>query len=88
MPNDRDGNEVFVGSLVRVLKLSGQWLDDLPNDERVRVLSIVGEILRVHEIDEHGRPWVKKEWWETAESCNIHDVALDADEMLIVVDSD
>lgn len=85
MPKDRDGNVVEVGTLVRILRFYGKWVDDLPEDERANVLSMVGETLRVHEIDEYGRPWVTKVWpGELPDTMRSHDVALDADEMLVV----
>jgi hypothetical protein len=85
VPVDRDGNPVAVGTLVRVLRLSGRWFDDLPDDEREAVSSMIGETLRVHEIDEYGQPWVMKEWpGEIPDSVRSHDIALDSDEMLVV----
>lgn len=84
MPKDRDGNEVKIGTRVRILSLAGRWLDEIPDDERVRVLSMVGETFRVHEIDEYGNPWVMKVWpGELPDTRHSHDIALAADEMLV-----
>jgi hypothetical protein len=58
----RSGKTVEVGSRVRLVQLSGKWLDDLPSDEKARVRSMVGEVFDVEEIDEYGRPWISKEW--------------------------
>lgn len=85
MSKDRHGNDVVVGALVRVVRLAGKWLDELPEDERTAVLSMVGETFRVWEIDSHGHPCVMKEFpGETADSVTLHEVALDADEYELV----
>jgi len=84
-PLDRNGTLVSVGSLVRVLKLSGNWFDELPPEERARVESMIGEVFPVEEIDEFGQPWVRKSWPNDAEgTCMSHSVALEADEMELV----
>lgn len=81
-PIDRSGKLVRVGSLVRVLHLSGGWFDDLPEQEKVNVSSMVGEVFPVEEIDEYGQPWVRKVWPNEAEgTCNSHSVALEPSEM-------
>ena len=77
MAKDRDGNAAAVGTRVCILQLAGRWLDDLPDDERARVLSMVGEAFLVHEIDSFGQPWVMKEWRHTDDKVFIHDIALD-----------
>jgi hypothetical protein len=58
-----------------VLNLSGKWLDDLPGDEKADVLSMIGEVFTVEEIDKHGQPWVRK---------RSHSVALESYEMEVV----
>jgi hypothetical protein len=84
-PTDRNGNAVGVGTRVRLLSLSGQWLNDLPHDERDRVLSMIGEVFEVEEIDEYGQPWVRKSWPNEEEgTCQSHSIALNADEMEVV----
>ena len=84
-PVDKSGKEVTVGSLVRVLHLSGQWFDDLPDDEKDDVASMIGEVFEVEEIDEYGQPWVRKSWPNEAEgACSSHSVALDSNEMELV----
>jgi hypothetical protein len=84
-PIDINGSPVTVGSKVRLLSLSGQWLEDLPAEERFDVMSMVGEILIVEEIDEYGHPWVRKSWPNEAEGrCYSHSVALEQHEMEVV----
>ena len=85
-PTDRNGNSVSVGTRVRLLSLSGQWLSNLPADEKQRVLSMIGEVFEVEEIDEYGYPWVRKSWPnETQDRCQSHSIALKAHEMELVV---
>jgi hypothetical protein len=81
-PLDRNGKLVSVGSLVRVVRLSGSWFDNLPPEERARVESMIGEVFPVDEIDEYGQPWVRKSWPNEAEgTCCSHTVALEPGEM-------
>jgi hypothetical protein len=87
LPKDRSGKTVQVGSRVRLVQLSGKWLDDLPIDERPRVLSMVGEVFEVEEIDGYGSPWISKEWrGEGEERCVTwsHSIALDPSETELV----
>jgi hypothetical protein len=84
-PIDINGSPVAVGSAVRLLSLSGQWLEDLPAEERSEVMSMVGEIFVVEEIDEYGHPWVRKSWSNEAQGkCQSHSVALEHHEMEVV----
>ena len=76
-----------VGTLVRVVQLSGSWFEQLPPEERVRVESMIGEVFPVEEIDEHGQPWVRKSWPNEVEgTCQSHSVALEPSEMELVRD--
>lgn len=82
---DIHGNPVTVGMLVRLLSLSGQWLDDLPADEKRDVLSMIGEIFEVEEVDRYAYAWVTKSWPDEAEGrCYSHSIALEAHEMEVV----
>jgi hypothetical protein len=83
-PRDRNGRYAVVGSQVRILRLSGQWLDRLPSDEMDDVLSMVGELHVVEEIDAYGQAWVRKSWSEPEEGrCRSHSVALEAHDMQV-----
>jgi hypothetical protein len=85
MATDRNGNPVAVGARVRILGLSGTWLDELPNDERDRIRRMIGETFRIDEIDEFGAPWVTKEFaGESPDQVFSHSIALAAGEMLVV----
>lgn len=73
---------------MRLLGLSGRWLDELPPDEKQDVLSMIGEVFEVEEIDEHGHPWVRKLWPNEKEGkCNSHSIALESKEMELVDDN-
>jgi hypothetical protein len=66
-----------------VLRLSGEWYEKLPVDERSRVDSMIGEEFAVEEIDEYGQPWVCKRWPNEAEgTCQSHSIALEPGEFL------
>ncbi len=84
MAKDRDGNEVNVGTRVRILHLSGRWFDELPEDERADVAGMIGETFVVDEIDDYGNPWVTKTWKEGEDRIRSHGVALAPDEMIVV----
>lgn len=85
LPKDRLGNDVLVGSRVRLLKLSGNWFEQLPSEEKLRVSSMIGEIFEVEEIDEYGSPWISEDWHNEHEgTCFAHSIALDAQEMELV----
>ena len=84
---DRAGNIVSVGTRVRLLSLSGQWLEELPTEEKQDVLSMIGEVFEVEEIDEYGHPWVRKSWPNEDEGkCHSHSIALEPHEMELVDD--
>ena len=85
LPKDKHGNIVKVGTAVRLLSLSGQWLEELPTEEKNDVISMIGQIFEVEEIDEYGKPWVRKSWPNEAEGkCHSHLIALEPDEMEVV----
>ena len=84
-PKDRFGNDVLVGSRIRLLNLSGNWFNQLPPDEKLRVSSMIGEIFEVEEIDEYGSPWIRKSWHNEEEgTCVGHSIALDPPKMELV----
>jgi len=84
-PRDKTGKPVQIGSRIRLLSLSGNWLEELPHDEKQDVLSMIGEVFEVEEIDEYGHPWVRKSWPNEAEGkCHSHSIALEPQEMELV----
>lgn len=84
-PRDRQGRPVRVGAKVRIVRLSGDWFDNLPEDEIPYVHSMIGECFEVDEIDEYGNPWVRKSWPNEDEgTCISHSIALAPEEMELV----
>lgn len=81
-PSDKHGNVVGVGTRVRLIGLTGRWLEDLPADEKPAVLSMLGKIFEIEEIDEYGQAWIRKSWFESeGGTCRSHSIALAAHEM-------
>jgi len=84
-PKDKYGRSVVIGSRVRVLELSSNFLASLPPDEIEDVRSMIGEVFEVYEIDEYGSPWVEKIWnYPDNDQCSSHSLALATDEMELV----
>ena len=63
---DAHGRPVRLRDRVRVLSLSGPWLDTLTDLEKTRVLSMVGQVFPVEDIDQHGHPWVSLSGYDAA----------------------
>jgi hypothetical protein len=81
-PCDRNGNIICIGARVRLIALSGKWLDELPDDEKQDVLSMIGKVFEVEEIDEYGHPWIRKSWPNDAQgTCHSHSIALEPQEI-------
>jgi hypothetical protein len=78
---DRNGHTVEVGARVRVVSVASSILDRLEASERERVLSMVGEIFDVYEIDEWGGAWVEKWWHESDDKASSHSLGLRPSEM-------
>lgn len=83
-PRDRHGNLVTAGAHVRLLCLTGRWIEELPDEEKRDVLSMIGEVFEVEEIDEYGHPWIRKSWPNEEGTCHSHSIALEAHEMELV----
>jgi hypothetical protein len=78
---DRNGLAVATRTRVRVLGVSSSVLDRLETPERERVLSMVGEIFEVYEVDEWGGAWVEKWWHESDDQASSHSLGLHPSEM-------
>ena len=65
---DKNGDQVNTGTKVKLLfLLSGEWFDNLPDDEKNDLNSMVGEVFEVEEINEYGKPEIVKWWHEEHE---------------------
>lgn len=78
---DRFGNIVRVGTVVRVLAIAPFLPDELDPESEERVLSMLNTALPVYEVDQWGRAWVEKWWHEDDSHATSHSLALEPDEM-------
>tara|TARA_R110002124_G_scaffold111348_1_gene265055 strand:+ start:3099 stop:3368 length:270 start_codon:yes stop_codon:yes gene_type:complete len=78
---DKNGTEVTVGDYVKVLSLNPKDFGHLEEKELSEVMSMVGEILEVYDIDEYEQAWVTKEWWLSDNDVMSHSVGLSSAEM-------
>lgn len=84
MVRDLNGVEVNVGDSVRILSVDDSILNKLESDEKARVMSMIGEMFEVYEIDEYGQAWVEK-WWNQGSSESInHSLGLSSNNMQVV----
>ena len=81
---DKDGNSVRVGSKVKVLEISSSVIGQLDDEERSYVLSMIGEVFDVYEIDEHGQAWVEKWWNQNEPNSFSHSLGLFSQQIQIV----
>ena len=86
LPKDRNGKPVTTGARVRLIALSGNWVEDLPQEERADVTSMIGAVFTV-EIDEDGDVWVERLWDDGGGVSHGHSISLDPHEMELVDDS-
>jgi len=86
VPKDRNGDRVVEGARVRLLTLSGNWLEDLTEQARIDVNSMIGAVFTV-EIDEDGDVWVERRWDDGGGVSHGHSIRLDPNEMELVDDS-
>jgi len=78
---DCQGKAVSVGDIVRIVKLSQEFIDDFPREDRPLIESMIGQFFKIYGIDEFGQPWVSKEWHDEAGLLQSHIIALDPGEM-------
>ena len=82
---DHLGHIVLVGSRVKILALSDQFLSSLADDELAEVREMIGGVFEVDEIDEWGQAWVTK-WWDAADGdLDAHGIGLSPSEMEVIV---
>jgi hypothetical protein len=84
VPQDVNGKDVVVGSMVKVLSIDEALLKALPRDEVQDVKSMIGEIFEVYEIN--GQFASVEKWWDRGEGrSESHSIALANYEMELVV---
>lgn len=78
---DRHGKSVAVGDIVRIVKLSQDFIDNFSKPDQVLIVSMIGQFFKIYGIDDYGQPWVSKEWQDENGKLQTHIIALDPDEM-------
>jgi len=77
---DRNGSEVHIGDLVKVLSLDPADFSHLDSEALSEVMTMVGNVLEVYEIDQYGQACVTKEWWLGEGDVMSHSVGLSSHE--------
>ncbi|MBB6522966.1 hypothetical protein [Pseudoteredinibacter isoporae] len=78
---DRNGINIEVGFYVKVISLDPADFGHLEKTSLSEVMSMIGEVLEVYEVDEYGQAWVTKEWWLSGDEMIAHSVGLSSHEM-------
>lgn len=78
---DSKNQLVQLGDIVRVLKLSEEFINDFPEDERILIESMIGNFFKIIAIDEEGQACVMREWHDEIGQIQTHVIALEAEEM-------
>jgi len=78
---DKLGRPVAVGDIVRIVKLSQEFIDNFSDSDKLLIESMIGQFFKIYGIDEFGQPWVSKEWHDESGKLQSHIIALDPDEM-------
>jgi hypothetical protein len=81
---DSAGQPVRAGTLVRVTDIHESTVAPLSQQERDRVLSMLGETFEVYEVDRWGQAWVEKWWHEGEDLADSHSLGLEPQQMLVV----
>jgi hypothetical protein len=85
---DINGNPVFVGTRVRVLKIKDSVLMQLSEADAAATRAMFGSVLEVNEIDEFGGAWVEDTWTAADGASVTHSLGLGPQQMEIASDSD
>ena len=78
---DRLGRPVAVGDIVKIVKLSQEFIDNFPEQDQLLIQAMIGQYFKIYGIDEFGQPWVSKEFHDEVGNPQSHIIALDPDEM-------
>ncbi|MDH4149836.1 MAG: hypothetical protein OEW79_03175 [Betaproteobacteria bacterium] len=85
---DINGNPVFVGSRVRVLRIKDSVLAQLSEADAEATRAMFGSVLEVNEIDEFGGAWVEDTWTAADGASVTHSLGLGPQQMELVQDGD
>lgn len=82
---DINGKPVKVGSKVRLLSIPDWLIEEVPEDEAIRLKAMIGKIFIVYEIDKYAGVWVEK-IFDGPENgqFSTHSVSLDSDEIELI----
>lgn len=81
---DINGSPVYVGSRVRVLKISNAVLSLLSEADAEATRAMEGSVLEVNEIDEFGGAWVEDSWQAADGTTVTHTLGLGPEQMEVV----
>jgi len=82
---DKNGNQVKIGSSVRILHIDEATINSVPETEKSKVKSMLNEVLEIYEIDEYGQVWVDKEWNHGEGKIESHSLGLSSHDIELVV---
>ncbi|MGA0025822.1 MAG: hypothetical protein ACO3F9_14445 [Burkholderiales bacterium] len=85
---DINGTPVYVGSRVRVLRISESVLSQLSEADAEATRAMFGSVLEVNEIDEFGGAWVEDTWQAADGTMVTHSLGLGPQQMDVVTESD
>jgi hypothetical protein len=78
---DKNGKPVREGDIVKVLHIDSSIIENLPEEEKDAVASMLHAVLRVYEVDEYGQVWVEKEWERGPGMSESHSLGLSSEEI-------
>ncbi len=85
---DINGTPVYVGTRVRVLRISDSVLAHLSEADAEATRAMEGSVLEVNEIDEFGGAWVEDSWQAADGTAVTHSLGLGPAQMEVVSDDD
>lgn len=83
MAKDIEGNDIVVGSKVKVLSISEMVWEYLPEEEQSDLKSMIGDVLEVYEVSEKFA-FVEKWWHEGDGKSRCHSLSLGQEEMKLI----
>ncbi|MGB5606937.1 MAG: trypsin-like peptidase domain-containing protein [Gammaproteobacteria bacterium] len=84
---DINGNEVRVGSKVRIVSIDPEILSSLADPEAENVAAMLGQVFEVYEVDDYGYAHVDNGWQFGSYIYESHSLTLSGSEMELVKDT-
>lgn len=85
---DINGTPVYVGTRIRVLRISNSVLAQLSEADAEATRAMEGAVLKVNEIDEFGGAWVEDSWQAADGTVVTHSLGLGPGQMEVVSEWD